>query len=77
MDAIVLPGGLKGILARFRLHLFIKKAERKNSPDLLAEKDMVRQLLEKGRVDESFIGEALDTRRAFFAVRKMLSQRPS
>ena len=72
MDAIVLPGGIKRILARRQLRRFIKKAEKKGSLDLLAEKALVAELRKTGKVDLSFVGEAHDSRRAFYAVKRFL-----
>uniref|UniRef100_A0A832DUV1 Uncharacterized protein n=1 Tax=candidate division WWE3 bacterium TaxID=2053526 RepID=A0A832DUV1_UNCKA len=81
MDEIIVPAGLAGWKVRRLLRRHMHKLELarggSTDTDLLCEEVICEQLVRQGRVDESFIGEAHDMRRAFVAVARLLGQRPS
>jgi hypothetical protein len=79
MNEIFVPTGLAGWKVRRLLHKHLRKLEQaKGGPaDLFCEEAICEQLFRQGRVDESFIGEAQDMRRAFVAIARLLGQRPS
>jgi len=74
MDQIVLPTGPAGRKARRLLRKHIKMLDQVagSSTDPLCEKVVCERLLEVGKVDSSFIGQAKDMRRAFVAIRRLL-----
>lgn len=77
-DSIVLPGGIKGILARQTLRRHIRALAQVQYPDtdILCERVLCQELIRKGRIDISFAGEATDMRRAFVAIARLLGQWP-
>ncbi|NIT03786.1 hypothetical protein GTO10_02535 [Candidatus Saccharibacteria bacterium] len=73
-ERIVLPTGLAGWKARRLLRRHISKLSKISDGSTDPERTLCEQLLREGRVELSSLGEAKDTRMAFFALRKMLSQ---
>lgn len=74
-ERIVIPTGLAGWRARWILCKHLRRLAKVSDGSTDPERTLCEQLLQDGWVKLSFIGEAKDTRMAFFALRKMLSQK--
>lgn len=71
-EIITIPTGLAGWKARRLLRSHIRKLSKISDGSTDPERTLCEQLLKHGRVDLSFVGEAKDMRRAFYAVKRIL-----
>lgn len=71
-ETINVPTSLAGWKARWILRKHIRRLSKISDGSTAPERTLCEQLLQHGQIELSNIGEAKDTRRAFYAIKRIL-----